>query len=424
MSIYSTKRILAQGELMSNDTWQTGINNNDLIIGPSGAGKTRGYVMPNILQCNESMVIADTKGSLYGQFAPLLRKRGYRVMNIDFSDTLASEGYNPLNYIRFDRRRRKFVEQDIMTLSAAIIPRTDTREPFWDESARMLLSALVGYVLEVLPQKEHTLEYVVGLFSAMDGSTPPKPLYHDLFQELVKEKPDSFAARQYQLYSRLQGADRTDACVQSFLARALSPMAFDGPVHMYNCPSQVNFRDLGREKTAVFLTVSDTDRSMDSLASLFYTQALNSLCHSADKDYEDHRLPVPVRFILDDFATNVRIPDFEKVISVIRSREIYVSIILQSISQLESVYTHGDSMTIINNCDNCLYLGGQDVETARYIAAKANRTADSILNMPLGSAYLFTRGQKPRIVKKYDVRLHGAYAEMEQAKESTSELAF
>ena len=411
----NSQRILAQGEYRNNDTWVTGINNNDLIIGPSGAGKTRGYVMPNILQCNESMVIADTKGSLYGQLAPLLRKRGYRVMNIDFANLLASDGYNPLDYIRFDKSRGKYLEQDIQTLAAAVIPVTDTKEPFWDESARMLLSALVGYVLEVLPQEEHTMDYVVRLFNATDGNNPPKSLLHDLFQGLAKTHPDSFAVCQYLLYSRLQGADKTDACVQAFLARALSPLSFEGPVHMYRCPNRIDFKSLGRKKTAVFLTVSDTDRSMDNLASLFYTQALNTLCQSADKDYQDHRLPVPVRFILDDFATNVRIPNFDKIISVIRSREIYVSVILQSISQLESVYSHGDSMTIINNCDNCLYLGGQDVETARYIAAKANKTVDSILNMPLGSAYLFTRGQKAKAVRKYDINDHEAYAELHRA---------
>lgn len=131
---------------------------------------------------------------------------------------------------------------------------------------------------------------------------------------------------------------------------------------MFSCPQRIDFRSLGREKTAVFLTISDTDRSMDGLVNLFYTQALQTLCNSADKDYPDHRLPVPVRFILDDFATNVRIPDFDKIISVIRSREIYVSIILQSISQLSALYGSGESTTIINNCDNCLYLGGQDVE--------------------------------------------------------------
>lgn len=410
----NTNRILAQGELISNDTWKTGINNNDLIIGPSGAGKTRGYVMPNILQCSESMVVADTKGSLYSAFAPLLRRRGYRVLNLDFTDTLGSDGYNPLDYIRFDQRREKYVEQDILSLCAALMPTGTPADRFWDESGRILLSALVGYVLEFLPPEEHDLTHVVKLYTMNENRVSPRLAYRQLLDQAAQERPDSFTARQFRFYNVLQGVDRTDACVQAFVSRTLAPLSYDGPVHMYGCPNRIDFKALGREKTAVFLTVSDTDRAMDSLASLFYTQALNALCLSADKDYPEHRLPVPVRFILDDFATNVRIPAFDKIISVIRSREIYVSIILQSISQLSTVYTPGESTTIINNCDNCLYLGGQDVETARYIAAKANKTADTILNMPLDSAYLFTRGQRAKRVAKYDIRTHQSYRELAQ----------
>ena len=410
------QRILAQGQLISNSTRTTGINNNDLIIGPSGAGKTRGYVKPNIMQCNESMVIADTKGSLKEELGPLLRRRGYQVFSLDFTDTLASDGYNPLDYIRFDPKRGKYVEQDIQTLCAALVPLGDKRDAFWEESARTLLACLVGYVLEVLPRVEHTLDYVVRLFTATDGSGGlGQRIYGQLLQELAQEQPDSFAARQFQLYNVVQNSEKTDSSIQAFVSRALGALSYDGPMQMYRSGRRVDIKALGREKTAVFLTISDTDRSMDGLVNLFYTQALQTLCASADKDYPDHRLPVPVRFILDDFATNACIPEFDKLISVIRSREIYVSIILQSISQLSALYGHEKSMTIINNCDNCLYLGGQDVETARYIAAKANKTADTILNMPLEQAYLFTRGQKPRLVVKYDLHTHEAYCELPEA---------
>ena len=421
--MYGSKRILAQGELISNSTRATGINNNDLIIGPSGAGKTRSYVQPNILQCSESMLISDTKGSLWGEFSPLLRRRGYRVLNLDFTDALHADGYNPLDYIRYDTQRGKYVEQDIATLCAALIPLGDQRDRFWEESARMLLGALVGYVLEVLPPEEHTLEYVVKLFMADDGCYPPNRIYPKLLHDLSMEKPDSFTARQFQLYNVVRSSEKTDASIQSFVSRAIAPLSYDGPLHMYSAPNRIDFKALGREKTAVFLTTSDTDRSMDGLASLFYTQALQALCSSADKDYPDHRLPVPVRFILDDFATNVRIPDFDKIISVIRSREISVSVILQSISQLSALYGHGESMTIINNCDNCLYLGGQDVETAQYIATKANKTPDTILNMPLDSAYLFTRGQRAKMVTKYNICTHAAYRELlESAAETGKEV--
>ena len=420
-----TSRILARGELMSNNTRATGINNNDLIIGPSGAGKTRGYVKPNIMQCNESMIIADTKGSLAEELTPLLCSRGYRVLSIDFTDTLSSDGYNPLDYIRYDPQRNKYNEQDITTLCAALIPLEHKHDPFWEQSARTLLACLVGYVLEVLPQEEHTLEYVVRLFTAEEEYYPlgpiPQRIYRQLLQELARDHPDSFAARQFLFYNVLQGSEKTEASVQALVSKALAPLSYDGPLHMYRCQERIDFKALGREKTAVFLTISDTDRAMDGLVNVFYTQALQALCASADRDYSDHRLPVPVRIILDDFATNVRIPDFDKIISVIRSREISVSVILQSISQLSSIYGYEAAMTIINNCDNCLYLGGQDVETARYIAVKANKTADTILNMPLDRAYLFTRGSRPKMVEKYDVRTHEAYGELPEAAADSGE---
>jgi len=416
-------RILADGHLMSNDTWATGINNNDLVIGPSGAGKTRSYVKPNLLQCNESLIVADTKGSLIHEVGPVLRRHGYQVISLDFTDMPGSYGYNPLDYIRYHKKRKKYVEQDIMTIANSLVPIEDYREPFWEHAAEMYLASLIGYVLECLPQREHTLEYVALLFTQMQRERSSIPSRGELlFQELGLENPDSFAYQRYQMYRVTANAEKMHSSILGILAEKLGPLLYDGPVSMYRKGKRVDFPSLGREKTAVFLTISDTDRSADRLINLFYTQALQALCRSADRDYPDHRLPVPVRFILDDFATNTRIPDFDNIISVIRSRDIYVSIMVQSISQLNALYGTERAKTIINNCDNCLYLGGQDVETAQYISVKANRTADTILNMPLGEAYLFTRGEPPQRVRKYDIRRHERYNELPEAVRAAPEL--
>lgn len=179
-------------------------------------------------------------------------------------------------------------------------------------------------------------------------------------------------------------------------------------------PDIPDFRSLGRRKIALFINVSDTDRSNDKLLNLLYSQALHELYDSADCS-PDGRLKVPVRFIMDDFAANAVIPDFDKVISVIRSREIYVSLILQSLSQLNSMYGKDRAMTIINNCDSCLYLGGQDVDTARYIAVKASKTANNILTLPIDAALLFIRGQKPQQVTKYRLEEDPLYLELASA---------
>lgn len=404
----STYRILAENQRMSNHTWHTGLNNNDIIIGPSGAGKTRSYVKPNILQCNESMIIADTKASLKTQLESVLISEGYKIIHIDFTDCFTSYGYNPLDYIRYDKKRESYVEQDIMTIAACIANIESSKDPFWEFSARMYLESIIGYVMECLPEEEHTLDSVVRLYCEIGTGR-----FDRLLMELNELNPDSYAVSRYNMFKSTAKAEKMYASIQGILAEKLSVLSFAGAKALFHNPNKIQFADLGKGKTAVFLNISDTDRSMDKLVNLFYTQAFHTLCNSADKDYPDHRLKIPVRLILDDFASNVCIPDFDKLISVIRSREIYVSIILQSISQLESMYGHARAMTILNNCDNCLYLGGQDVETARYIGIKANKSIHTILNMPLENAWLFTRGSEPKEVRKFNLETHKRYKELQ-----------
>lgn len=409
-------RILAEGQTVSNDTWATGRNNNDLIIGPSGAGKTRGYVLPNILQCSESLIVTDTKGALCQDVGGTLAQRGYDVLEINLTDCLASPwGYNPLNFIRCDRRE-KYSEQDIMTVAAALVPVENGHEPFWDLAARMILESLIGYVLDFLPDEEHTLSSVVTLFQAMGTKR-----FERLFEELREVAPGSFAYNRYQMYSSIAHADKMYASIQGILAEKLSTLTFDGAKALFENPQRIDFRALGQRKTAVFLNISDTDRSMDRLAALFYTQALHTLCNMADRS-PGHRLTVPVRMILDDFAANVCIQDFDKITSVIRSREISVSIILQSLSQLEALYGHAKALTIINNCDQLLYLGGQDVETARYVCTKANKSINTILAMPLDGAWLFQRGEAPRQVRKYRLENHPQHREQSSPAPTLGEL--
>ena len=400
-------RILAKGHRISNNTRETGLNNNDLIIGPSGAGKTRGYVKPNILQCNESMIIADTKGDLIGEVGGVLKSNGYKVIHINFKDLDEAYGYNPLDYIRFNPKTGKYNEQDILTIAQVVIPVTSERDPFWENAAKMYLACAVAYVMECLPKQEHTFKHVTDMCAELSTG-----VFHQLLEELTLSNPKSYAVQLYKLFKSNSVADRMEASIIGILNEKLNEFTIEGAVNMFTSAERISFKSLGREKTAVFLSISDTDRSMDRLVSLFYTQALHTLCDSADKDYQDHRLPIPVRFILDDFATNAHIADFHNIISVIRSREIYVSVILQSITQLDGIYGRADAQTIINNCDNCLYLGGQDMDTARLMSIRANKLITSILDMPLDSAYLFTRGKPAQLVEKFDLCEHEKYREL------------
>lgn len=407
-----TYRILARDCTVNNDTWLTGLNNNDLIIGPSGAGKTRGYVKPNIMQCNESMIIADTKGNLISEVGPVLRNRGYKIIHMNFKELSEAYGYNPLDFIRFDEKTGKYREQDIMTVANVIVPavrRVD--DPFWENAAKMYATCAIAFVMEFLPKEEHSLKYVIDLISEIEGNN-----FRMLFDELCNTDPGSLSVKLYKLLKSNGKAERTESCILAVLNEKFNGLNFEAALKMYANENKIDFKQLGREKTAVFLTISDTDRSMDRLISLFYTQALQELISSADNDYPDCRLPIPVRFILDDFATNAYIPDFDNITSVIRSREIYVSIILQSITQLNALYGQAKATTIINNCDNCLYLGGQDITTANYMSIKANKTMNTVLEMPLNESYLFTRGSKPKKVQKYDIKDHERYRELPECR--------
>ena len=186
-------RILSQDCLADNNSHATGLNNNDLIVGPSGAGKTRGYVLPNILQCSESFIVADTKNSLRAETEAVLRQNGYKVLSLDLCGG-PSSGYNPLDYIRLDPKTNRHNEQDIMAVSAALIPIETPRDPFWEFSARIYLESIIGYVLESLPEEEHTMDSVVRLSREIGTGRLSK-----LMDELAVLDPDSFAARRYSI---------------------------------------------------------------------------------------------------------------------------------------------------------------------------------------------------------------------------------
>lgn len=399
-------RILADGVTVSNDTWATGFGNHDLIIGPTGGGKTRGYVLPNLLSTQESCIVADSKGTLRRQAGGILERRGFRVLELDFTDLLRSPwGYNPLRFIRYDDERESWNEQDIITVAAALVPVEDHTQPFWEYAARNLLEALVGYTLECLPVEEHTLASVARLFSEAETG-----ILDELMRELCTIDPDGFVAMRWKGIQTCRRADKMYGSVLGILAQKISNFSFSGAQQLFMNPNQIDFESISQELTAVFLHVNDCDFSLNNLTSLFYSQALQALIAEANRR-PDNRLQIPVRLYLDDFP-NLNIPDIDKTISVIRSREISVSIVLQSITQLEGLYGHAKAMTIIDNCDHLLYLGGQSVETARFMGAKANKPVSTILNMPLGKAWLFERGSTPREVKKYDLTRHPLYHQL------------
>lgn len=424
------ERILAAGRTISNDTRVTHLNNNDLVIGPSGAGKTRGYVKPNLLQCNGSVIVTDTKGNLVREVGPALAAHGYQVACVDFTDIAGWGsspvrdvpggillGYNPLDFIR--TRGDGFSEQDVMTIATALCPVEEQEsDPFWPHAAAMYVSAFIAYVMECLPDNERNLASVVRMVSLMGGSA-----IGIMMDELCALDPQGMAARRWRAIKASRGADKMDASIRGILESNLQPLSFDGADRMFTRPDRIDFTALATGKWAVFVNVSDTDRSMDRVVSLFYAQALQQLCRFADTQCEGSRLPVPVRLYLDDFATNCRIADFDKVIAVIRSRGISVSVILQSLTQLEGLYGRAVAASIANNCDHWLYLGGQDVATADQISVKACRTLDQVMQMPLDKVYLFERGRKAELVAPYDITTHPLYGDTPEGRRVAVEVA-
>jgi len=399
---------------MSNNTWETGINNNDLIVGPSGSGKTRGYVIPNLLQGNDSIIVTDTKGNLEKKYSKHLEERGYTIVSIDIKNMMNSKwGYNPLDFI--ERKAEGYEEaneQDIIKLASCLAPVRCLKDPFWENSVQLYFQAIISYILKYLPTYQHNLTYV-GKMCDWIGTNAMKRM----FKEAKELSTNFFGSQRYEQANRVIGAHNTFSCIMAFVSEKLGPYTFEGARRFFSNEKRIDFKKLGKKKTAVFLNVSDTDRSMDSLVSLFYIQALQELCKEADQK-ETSRLKVPVRIIMDDFAANTFIEDFDKIISVIRSRDIYVSIIVQSLSQLEGMYGKAKATTIINNCDNLLYLGGTDIDTADYISIKANKTTQTILNMPLNRAYLFTRGQEMLEIEKDNPEHYLEELELEKIKKS------
>lgn len=386
-------RILAAGIEISNDTRVSGCNNNDIICGNSGSGKTGGYVIPNIQNIDSSLVVSDTKGRLEHCFRSQLTAKGYQIYTLDLVNPMRSCGYNPMAFIR-QYADGSYREQDILTLARLLCPMNQASEPIWDLSAASYIAFLISYCLETEPPEKRNLIRVSDLhrqFVKPDGDIQ--------FLEWIADHPESFASKKYYEIAANRTADKMFASILGFVNICLEPYSFKEAKSIFAGSDNFDINELGQTKTVLFLNVSDTDRTYDRLANIFYAQALQVLCAQADAN-SDGKLPVPVRLIMDDFASSAVIPDFDKIISVIRSRDIYVSLIIQSLSQLESMYTPAVSRTILNNCDHILYLGSQDIDTAAYIAARAGRTPEAILCMPRDKAYLITSGEKARLADK------------------------
>ena len=409
-------------------------NKNILVIGGSGSGKTRFFCKPSLLQAHSSYVCTDPKGTLLPEIGTFLERKKYRIKCLNLINFRKSMKYNPLAYIRS--------EKDILKLVNALIMNTKgegekSSEDFWVKAERLYYSALIGYIWYEATEEEKNFITLLDLINASeareDDETYQSPV-DLLFSQLEEREQDHFAVKQYRKFKMAAG--KTLKSILISCGARLAPFDIKELRDLMEY-DELELDTMGDQKTALFVILSDTDSTFNFVAALMYSQLFNLLCDKAD-DFYGGRLPVHVRLILDEFANIGQIPNFDKLIATIRSREISASIILQSQSQLKTIYKDAAD-TIVGNCDSTLFLGGKEKSTLKEISellgketidlynqsenrgsqvshglsyqklGKELMTQDELAVMDGGKCIFMLRGVRPFLSDKYDLTRHPNY---------------
>ena len=417
-------------------------NKNVIVIGGSGSGKTRFYVKPNLMQMTDhvSYVVTDPKGTIIVECGKMLVNGGYRIKVLNTINFKKSMHYNPFHYIRS--------EKDILKLVNTIIANTKgegekSTEDFWIKAERLLYSALIGYIWYEAPEEEQNFSTLLEFINASETREDDeefKNAVDELFEELEAENPEHFAVRQYRKYKLAAG--KTAKSILISCGARLAPFDIQELREIMSY-DEMELDMIGDQKTAMFVIISDTDDTFNFVVAIMYTQLFNLLCDKAD-DEHGGRLPYHVRLLLDEFSNIGQIPKFDKLIATIRSREISASIILQSQSQLKTIYKDA-AETITGNCDTVLFLGGKESSTLKEISetlgketidlyntsdtrgtsqsyglnyqktGKELMSRDELAVMDGNKCILQLRGVRPFLSNKYDITKHKKYKELADA---------
>lgn len=428
---YSENKILSQNVRIGLDGKKHRRNLNTLVIGGSGAGKTRFYAKPNILQCNTSFVCLDPKGELLRDTGNLLEKEGYVIRVIDLIDMSKSHGYNPFAYIQDDK--------DVLKLITNLIRNTtpkgaQSNDPFWEKSETALLEALCLYLINEAPDEEQNFSMVMEMIVAAEPKEDDEdyisPL-DQLFIELENDKPESLALKQYKIYKQAAGKTAKSILISVGVRLAAFNLESIASLTHYD---ELELEKMGERKTALFAVIPDNDSTFNFLIGMLYTQLFQMLYYSADIIHHGE-LPIPVHFMMDEFA-NVALPDeFDKLLATMRSRRIFVSIIIQNLAQIKALYKDAWE-SIVGNCDELYYLGGNEQSTHKFMseylgketldtntygkssgrngnystnyqqAGRELLTADEVRLLDNDYALLFIRGELPILDKKYNILKH------------------
>ena len=426
--------ILTQNTRIGLDGRKHRRNLNVLVCGGSGAGKTRFYAKPNIMQANTSFVVLDPKGEILRDTGFMLEKEGYEIRVLDLINTERSHGYNPFVYLRDDK--------DVLKLVANLVRNTtpkgaQSNDPFWERAETALLEALILYLVNEAPPEEQNFPMVMEMISAAEVKEEDEgytSILDELFNALEQRNPEHLALKQYRIFKMAAG--KTLKSILISCGARLAP--FDiAELREIMSDDELELDTLGDRKTALFLIMSDTDTTFNFVIAMLQSQLFNLLCDKADDVYGG-RLPIHVRCLLDEFANIGQIPNFDKLIATIRSREISASIILQSQSQLKTIYKDAAD-TIVGNCDTTLFLGGKEKSTLKEISellgketidsfnqsenrgsqvshglnyqklGKELMTQDEIAVMDGGKCILQLRGVRPFFSDKFDITRHPRY---------------
>ena len=408
-------------------------NKNVLVVGGSGSGKTRFWLKPNLLQCHSSYVVTDPKGSIVVECGNALLKNGYKLKILNTINFKKSMHYNPFAYVHS--------EKDILKLVTTLMTNTKGEgsggDPFWEKSERLLLTALIAYLHYEAPVEEQNFATLLEMLNTMQVLEDDEEYQNPvdlLFEELAKKKPNSFAGRQYKLYKLAAG--KTAKSILISCGARLAPFDIQElrDLTMYD---ELQLDTLGDKKTALFLIMSDTDSTFNFLISMVYTQLFNLLCDKADDVYGG-KLPIHVRCLIDECANIGQIPNLEKLVATIRSREISACLVLQARSQLKAIYKD-NADTIVGNMDSQIFLGGTEPTTLKDLSEilgketiDAFNTSDTRGNSPSygttfqkmghellsrdelavldgGKCILQLRGVRPFLSDKYDLTQHPNY---------------
>ena len=412
-------------------------NKNILVIGGSGSGKTRFFVKPNLMQMHSSYVVTDPKGTVLIECGKMLKKGGYKIKVLNTINFAKSMHYNPFAYLRS--------EKDILKLVNTIIVNTkgegqQSGEDFWVKAEKLYYTALIAYIWYEAPEEEQNFAMLIDMIDASEAREDDENFKNAvdlLFEELEEKDPNHFAVRQYKKYKLAAG--KTAKSILISCGARLAPFDIKELRDLMEY-DDLELDTLGEKKTALFVIISDTDATFNFVVSIMYSQLFNLLCDKADDVYNG-RLPVHVRMLLDEFANIGQIPQFEKLIATIRSREISASIILQSKSQLKAIYKD-NADTIEGNCDTTLFLGGKEKTTLKELAevlgketidlyntsdtrgtsqsyglnyqktGKELMSQDEIAVMDGGKCIMQLRGVRPFFSDKFDITKHGRYKEL------------